>query len=83
MNLSHLIGLTSQDLYETIKKSPIGFSVENSSIQYLGRQIQLQNGLTVLPENSSGTTNGKKLFDRMVNLQQVLKHCCQIQQLKP
>ena len=69
MNLSHLIGLTSQDLYETIKKSPIGFSVENSSIQYLGRQIQLQNGLTVLPENSSGTTNGKKLFDRMVNLQ--------------
>ena len=69
MNFSHLIGLTSQDLYETIKKSPIGFSVENSSIQYLGRQIQLQNGLTVLSENSSGTTDGKKLFDRMVNLQ--------------
>ena len=69
MNFSHLIGLTSQDLYETIKKSPIGFSVENSSIQYLGRQIQLQDGLTVLPENSSGTTGGKNLFDRIVNLQ--------------
>ena len=69
MNFSHLIGLTSQDLYETIKKSPIGFSVENSSIQYLGRQIQLQNGVTVLSENSSGTTDGKNLFDRMVNLQ--------------
>ena len=69
MNFSHLIGLTYQDLYETIKKSPIGFSVENSSIQYLGRQIQLQNGLTVLPENSPGTTDGKNLFDRIVNLQ--------------
>ena len=69
MNLSQLDGLTLQNLYETIINSPTGFSVEDGSIQYLGRQIQLQDELTVLSENSTGTTDSKKLFDRMVNLQ--------------
>ena len=68
MNFSQLIGLTSQNLYEKIIKSPTGFSVEDDSIQYLGRQIQLQDGLTVLSEDSFDTTGGKNLLDRIVNL---------------
>ena len=65
MNFSQLIGLTSQDLYDTIINSPTGFSVEDSSLQYLGRQIQLQNDLTVFCEN---TSDSKHLLNRMVSI---------------
>ena len=68
MIFSQLDGLTLQNLYETIINSPAGFSVEDGSVQYLGRQIQLQDGITVLSENISGTTDSKNLFDRIVNL---------------
>ena len=68
MNFSQLDGLTLENLYKTIKKSPAGFSVEDGSVQYLGRQIQLQDGLTTLSENSSGTIDSKNLFDRIVTL---------------
>ena len=63
MNFSQLIGLTSQDLYETIINSPTGFSVEDGCLQYLGRQIQLQDELTVFCEN---TSDSKDLLNRMV-----------------
>ena len=69
MNVSQLIGLTTQDLCETIIKSPTGFSVEDGSLQYLGRQIQLKDNLTVLCENSFGNSNSKNLLDRMVSIQ--------------
>ena len=68
MNFSQLDGLTLENLYETIINSPAGFSVEDGSVQYLGRQIQLQDGLTTLSENSSGTIDSKNLFDRIVTL---------------
>ena len=68
MNFSQLDGLTLENLYETIINSPAGFSVEDGSVQYIGRQIQLQDGLTVLSESSSDTTASKNLFDRIVNL---------------
>ena len=65
MNFSQLIGLTSQDLYETIIESPTGFSVEDGSLQYLGRQIQLQDDLTVFCEN---TSDSKHLLERMITI---------------
>ena len=65
MNFSQLIGLTSQDLYETIIESPTGFSVEDGSLQYLGRQIQLQDNLTVFCEN---TSDSKHLLERMITI---------------
>ena len=68
MNFSQLNGLTLENLYEIIINSPAGFSVEDGSIQYLGRQVQLLDGLTVTSENSSGKTDSKNLFDRIVNL---------------
>ena len=68
MNFSQLDGLSLENLYETIINSPAGFSVEDGSVQYLGRQIQLQDGLTTLSENSSGSIDSKNLFDRIITL---------------
>ncbi|WP_257264174.1 hypothetical protein, partial [Endozoicomonas sp. ONNA2] len=69
MNPCQLQGLTPQQLYALIRESAVGFSAEGGSIQYLGRQIQLHDGITALSEQKVITAESKQLFARLVNLQ--------------
>ena len=69
MKSYQLNGLTSQQLHALIMKSPIGFSAEGGSIQYLGKQIQLDDGNTTLSEQIISPAGGKQLFERLVTLQ--------------
>ena len=69
MDLDQLNGLTPQQLHALILKSPIGFSAEDGSIQYLGKQIQLHNGTTMLSEQIAPPAGSKQLFERLVTLQ--------------
>ena len=65
MNPSTLNGLTPEQLYERIRESPIGFSVEGGGIQFLGRAIHLKDGEAVLPEQSQSPTESKSMLDRL------------------
>ena len=69
MELYQLNGLTPQQLHSLIMKSPIGFSAEGGSIQYLGKQIQLHDGNTTLSEQIVSPAGGRQLFERLVTLQ--------------
>ena len=69
MDLYLLNGLTPQQLHALIMKSPIGFSAENGSIQYLGQQIQLCDGHTIISGEAFSTDGSKQLFQRLVTLQ--------------
>ncbi|MGI2028675.1 hypothetical protein [Endozoicomonas acroporae] len=73
MDFHKIDGLTLQELYDTVMQSPIGFSVEDDSIQYLGRQIRLHNGITELTGQTCNNADGKELFKRLVNLQPDIK----------
>uniref|UniRef100_UPI0021498F64 hypothetical protein n=1 Tax=Endozoicomonas sp. ONNA2 TaxID=2828741 RepID=UPI0021498F64 len=73
MNLSQLNGVTPEQLHKFIMKFPIGFSAEARSIQYLGRQIQLHDGITVLSEQTVNTVGSQQLFERMIRLQPELE----------
>ena len=69
MDLHFLNGLTPQQLHALIINSPIGFSAENGSIQYLGQQIQLCDGSTTVSGEAFSTDGSKQLFQRLVTLQ--------------
>ncbi|WP_257263940.1 hypothetical protein, partial [Endozoicomonas sp. ONNA2] len=69
MDLHLLNGLTPEQLRALITESPVGFSAEDGSIQYLGRQIQLLDGMITLSGQTFNTTASKQLFERMVSLQ--------------
>ncbi|WP_163371462.1 hypothetical protein [Endozoicomonas acroporae] len=73
MDFHKIDGLTLQELYDTVMQSPIGFSAEDDSIQYLGRQIRLHNGITELTGQTCNNADGKELFKRLVNLQPDIK----------
>ena len=69
MDFHQLNGLTPKQLHVLIMNSPIGFSAEDGSIQYLGKQIQLHNGCTMLSEQISSHADSEQLFERLVTLQ--------------
>ena len=69
MDFYPLNGLTPQQLHALIINSPIGFSAENGSIQYLGQQIQLCDGSTMVSGEAFSTDKSKELFQRLVTLQ--------------
>ncbi|WP_257262987.1 hypothetical protein [Endozoicomonas sp. ONNA2] len=69
MNPNNLNGLTLQRLSSLITQSPDGFSAENGAIQYLGRQIHLHDGITVLTEHTGNTPESKQLLERLISLQ--------------
>ena len=73
MKFHQLNGLTPEQLHALIMKSPIGFSAEGGFIQYLGKQIQLHEGSTTLPEQIVSPVGGKQLFERLVTLQPELE----------
>ncbi|WP_257294103.1 hypothetical protein [Endozoicomonas sp. YOMI1] len=73
MDLYQLNGLTIQQLLTLIMESSIGFSAEDGSIQYLGWQIQLHDGITALSEQTFNTAGSKQLFERLVTIQPDLK----------
>ena len=50
MDPSVLNGLTPVQLLEKIQQSSIGFSVEGQCIQYLGKEIQLKDGKTIVSD---------------------------------
>ncbi|WP_422413662.1 MULTISPECIES: hypothetical protein [unclassified Endozoicomonas] len=68
MNFYRLNGLTLQQLHALIMESSIGFSAEGDSVQYLGWQVQLHDGITLLSEQTLNTDGSKQLFERLVNL---------------
>ena len=69
MDLYQLNGLTPLQLHTLITKSPIGFSAEDRSIQYLGQHIQLHDGTITLSEQIVNPAGTKQLFERLVTLQ--------------
>ena len=69
MDLYQLNGLTPLQLHTLITKSPIGFSAEGRSIQYLGQHIQLHDGTITLSEQIVNPAGTKQLFERLVTLQ--------------
>ncbi|WP_257294102.1 hypothetical protein [Endozoicomonas sp. YOMI1] len=73
MDFYQVNGLTLQELHALIMESSIGFSAEDDSIQYLGRQIQLHDGVTELSEQTCNNAGSKQLFERLVNLQPDIK----------
>ncbi|WP_257282389.1 hypothetical protein [Endozoicomonas sp. ISHI1] len=68
MNPYQLNGLTLQQLHALIMKSSIGFSAQDGSVQFLGKQVELHDGITVLSEQTSNTDGSKQLYERLVNL---------------
>ena len=68
MNLYQLNGLTPQQLHLLIMESPVGFSAEGGSIQYLAGDTTAR-WITTLSEQSFITVESKQLFERLVNLQ--------------
>ena len=69
MNLCQVTGLTPEQLHRMITKSPVGFSAEDGSIQYLGRHIQLHDGVTALSGQTFVTVASKQLYERLVSIQ--------------
>ena len=67
MNPYQLNNLTPEQLHLRIMESPAGFSAEDDSIQYLGRQIQLIDGITALSGQTLNTAGSKQLLERLVD----------------
>ena len=62
-------------LVPKILESPVGFSVEDDGIQYLGREIQLKEGKAILSESEQNRSQSesKEMLDRLVSFEPGLR----------
>ncbi len=69
MEPAELNGITPEELNNIIKRSSSGFSVEDGCVQYLGREIQLKEGRTIVSDQNNHQVESKNLFERLLTLQ--------------
>ena len=69
MNLHKLNGWTPWQHNKLNMQSSIGISAEDDSIQYIGRQIELHDGVTMVSEQTCNNADRKQPFKRLVSPQ--------------